>query len=263
MKLTCDLCGGALQVNLGGQGATCLTCGLGYTMDRLREKLSLQQFPADPPLPKKVDDYDTPAPAPIRKFDFVPRQFVMENTGGGTGDLSGLVQQGGIGLGDSVYINGDYSQSYQIYSINDDPDVTCAKEGMPTDLFLVVCPRKVLRNARTITGNLNPLPNAYNYPGSVEDYFSSLLPGEFSEYDIQKNVLRDELSIPVSFMFFRSGRPALAVFLIDSNDSKARWQVQKAARILAPEGIACTHFFSNYRNDMPYVIQRVRTALGC
>ena len=42
MKLTCDLCGGKLQVNPGGQGAHCADCGLGYTLERLREKLGVQ-----------------------------------------------------------------------------------------------------------------------------------------------------------------------------------------------------------------------------
>lgn len=51
MKLTCDLCGGALQINLGGQGATCTNCGLGYTMDRLKEKLSGNTVQTNPPAP--------------------------------------------------------------------------------------------------------------------------------------------------------------------------------------------------------------------
>jgi hypothetical protein len=41
MKLTCDLCGGVLQMNAGGKDATCKTCGLCYSIDLLREKLGL------------------------------------------------------------------------------------------------------------------------------------------------------------------------------------------------------------------------------
>lgn len=40
MKLTCDLCGGELQMNAGGQDATCLNCGLTYSIERLKEKMA-------------------------------------------------------------------------------------------------------------------------------------------------------------------------------------------------------------------------------
>ncbi len=273
MRITCDLCGGELQVNPGGKGAACTVCGLGYTMERLREKLSgqsgqKQNLPKPEPEEEIVYDVQDwsvipPAPDPHPRFDFVPQQFVMENNGGGIGDISGRVQQGGIGLGDSVYINGDYAHPYRVYSINDDPYTTCAKEGMPAELALMKWPgRKILKNARIVYGDPNPVANAYNYPGTVREYFTDLLCSEFSQYEIHTDVSRDELSIPISFLLCQGSKPVTAVFLINSNDGKARRQVEKAARIFAPEGVSCTHFFENYRNDMPYVIQRVRGALG-
>lgn len=39
-KLQCDLCGGALTVQAGGQRAVCGNCGLEYPMERLRELLA-------------------------------------------------------------------------------------------------------------------------------------------------------------------------------------------------------------------------------
>ena len=42
MKLTCDLCGGALQMDKDGQSAVCTQCGIAYPMERLREKLGAQ-----------------------------------------------------------------------------------------------------------------------------------------------------------------------------------------------------------------------------
>lgn len=280
MKITCDLCGGALQINLGGQGATCTNCGLSYTMDRLREKLNGQNTPQDPPKPEppKPEPPKPEPPKPVdiiynidtwemvepvkHSFDYVPEQFVMENTSNGNGDLGGIVQQGGIGLGDRVYIDGDYDHPYTVYSINDDPYMTSAKKGMPTELFLTNCPKKVWKNARMVTGEPNPVANAYNYPGTVKEYFSHLLLGTFGEYEIRSDVSKAGLNIPANYLFCKNGMPVLAVFLIDSNDSKARYQVEKAARIFAPEGVSCTHFFEDYRNDAPYVIDRVKGALG-
>ncbi len=49
MKLTCDLCGGTLQMNAGAEDASCKTCGLCYSLKILREKLGLSTEP-----PKKA-----------------------------------------------------------------------------------------------------------------------------------------------------------------------------------------------------------------
>jgi len=42
MKLTCDVCGGELQMASGGQSALCVNCGITYSIDRLREKLGVK-----------------------------------------------------------------------------------------------------------------------------------------------------------------------------------------------------------------------------
>lgn len=55
MKLSCDICGGALEITSGGQGASCTVCGLGFTMVRLREKLNIRMLEVPeltPPLPE-------------------------------------------------------------------------------------------------------------------------------------------------------------------------------------------------------------------
>ena len=52
MRLLCDICGGGLQINSGGQGAICTVCQLNYSMTRLREKLSLNVIELAPPAPE-------------------------------------------------------------------------------------------------------------------------------------------------------------------------------------------------------------------
>lgn len=224
-----------------------------------------------PPTPEPEDEivFDVtewtvvpPAPVPEPAFDFVPKQFMMEIGGKGSGDLCGWVRQGGIGLGDPVYINGDYSHPYTVYSVGKHSDRVSAKQGEAAELFLTVCPKKILRNARMVTGAPDPVANAYNYPGTVREYFAGLLRSSFPQYEIRENVADSQLNIPVNFMFYLSGRPVAAVFLIDRDDSTVRYQVKKAARLFALDGISCTHFFDSYRNDMPYVIQRVQGILG-
>lgn len=264
MKVCCDLCGGTLQVLSCGEDAVCKNCGLTYPMERLREMLAGIRSPggainSDPAgnisSGPKVTTQRLPAP-------FTPVQFVMENTGGGVGDLSGKVLQGGIGLGDSVYIDGDYAHPYRVYLINDDPYMYYAKEGMPAELFLAKCPRRILKNAKRITGIVNPTPSAYNFPGTVREYFMNLLLREYPQHVIREDVTCEGLKIPASFMLYHQGKPVLALFLIDSRDSNARYQMEKAPDVLTPEGIACVHFFQDYRNDTPYVRMRIGNALN-
>lgn len=262
MKVNCDLCGGTLLMNLGGQGATCMSCGLGYEMARLREKLKDPDARETGEKTKKTnaDTGVQPVEMSVHDADFEPKQFVMENSGCGIGDLSGRVQQGGIGIGDKVYFDGDYEHPYRINCINDDAYATCAKEGMPAELFLTKCPKRILKKVRVVTGDPNPVVNAYNFPGTVRQFFYHLLLRQFPEYEIRMDVPHEELTIPVSYMLMRGEKPVVAVFVIDGHH-KSRYQAEKAAGIFEAEGVGCTHFFENYRNDMPYVIERVRAAL--
>lgn len=56
MKLVCELCGGALLVDVDGQEATCKNCGLSYSMAALREKLGLGKAEQ----PKTADTFAKP-----------------------------------------------------------------------------------------------------------------------------------------------------------------------------------------------------------
>lgn len=275
MKLACDLCGGTLQMNRDGQGATCTNCGLTYPMERLREMLhrnapaaaaSAEPETVVSAAPPK-QEYDAPftvvaqepaAKPTERRFSFQPEQFVMENSGN-TRSLCGQVLQGGIGLGDTIYLDGD---PYTVDCINDDPKRACVKAGAEASIRLPGCIKRTLKKAKTVEGDANPVANAYNYPGTVHAYFSHLLSDAFGEYELWENVTREEAEMPVDYLLCQNSKPVLAIFLLDSNDDKRRTRVRWAQRDFAPKGIACTHFYDNYRNDAPYVIDRVQNALG-
>lgn len=278
MKLTCDLCGGTLQMNLDGNGAVCTNCGLTYPMERLREMLNrktpVEDTPTEPkasPLRQEPDvpaqrGYDAPftvaaketAKAPTeRSFSFRPEQFVMENTG--VRELCGEIRQGGIGLGDTVYLDG---VPYTVGYINNDPKQASAKAGTVATIRLPGCTKRVLKKVTTVVGDENPVANAYNYPGTVHAYFSRLLSEAFGEYELWENIAREEAEMPVDYLLCKNSKPILAIFLLNSDDDKRRRRVSWAQRNFAPKGIACTHFYDNYRNDAPYVIDRVQKALG-
>lgn len=268
MKITCDLCDGTLQMNQGGQGATCTTCGLTYTMARLREKLTVKASVATVSPATSISNdiiYDVKdwqkADTNERTFDFVPVQFTMSVTKIGADHIAGQIQQGGIGLGDSVYINHDYEHPYTVRRLNDGslPD---AKAGMWVQLYLKECPKRILKKSNVLTGNRTPVANAYNYPGDVYEYFSHLLTGAFENYEIRRDMYQDDPYTPVTYLFYLNQKPILVLFLINSKDCAARTQVKRAARSCAQEGVACIHFYEDYRNDASYVINRVRDALG-
>lgn len=83
MKLKCELCGGSLQVGSGGQGASCMVCGLHYTMERLRELFEATQS----------------------ESFYMPIEDVFYIAGRGV-VVVGKVEKGSIKVGDLVMVNG-------------------------------------------------------------------------------------------------------------------------------------------------------------
>ncbi len=262
MKITCDLCGGTLQMNPGGQTALCTGCGLCYPMARLREKLVPPPVGTAPvTAPEATGSIPVTEPVPAAPPSPDTQPFALE-LHPGRGDLSGLVLQGGIGLGDRVYIDMDYDHPYTVYCINDDPGVSSVKAGEQADLFVRErIPRRLLRNARLVTGDPVPVPSAYNAPGGVQEYFHRLLLQEFPAYELRRDVILTDPEYPAAFLLCRQDKTQAAVFLLSSDDTRARRHVEAQGRRMKEQGVACTHFFSDYRNDTPYVVQRVRDIL--
>ena len=286
MRIICDICGGGLQINSGGQGAICTVCHLNYAMSRLREKLNLQMmnvpelappapeppgsvlpvalktdFPTPPAVSAKMETEKPARAVKTERSTVVPKQFSLR-PGRGKGHVSGTVQQGGIGLGDKVYINYDYSHPYVVSQVNDG-DI-CAKEGMQADLYLRDCPPSVLRNVFAVSGAPRPSLSGHNYPGPLEEYFLYVLERQFPDCRIDTNVPKtgSGLNKPVDFVVYRDEKPLLAVILVDRSNNADRYRNQKAAELFMTEGVACTHFYRDYRNDMPYVVERIKKALN-
>lgn len=106
-----------------------------------------------------------------------------------------------------------------------------------------------------------PLANAFDFPGTDQEYFSELLRREFSQYALRENVRHRELTIPISCVLCRGDSPVAAIFLVGRSDTNAQYQVNKASQILTPLGVPCLSFVTGCRNDASYVIQRVRGVL--
>lgn len=148
MKLTCDLCGGELQINSGGKSATCANCGLGYTMERLREKLNDNNTPVDPPQPVPVE------PEPVQPEPVVLTVLAAKKRPGmAWGRADCVVQQGTIECGMPYYahINSLEGDAIQVGSLSA-TDVSvggkvkmllyCDKSLLPTIDTLYVFPEE-------------------------------------------------------------------------------------------------------------------------
>lgn len=271
MKLTCDLCGGALQMNMGAKDAACKNCGLCYSLEVLREKLGVGAAPQPKKevVPEQPVVPNIPVVTPVVQQTVVEQpvapaaeQFIMRVNSLVDGCLTGTVQQGCIGVGEHVYINGDYSKPYRVYRFDHDIDTTHVSAGQYAKLDLYPSNKSAMKQANVVTGDSAPVANAYRFPGSVEDYFEDLLRKNFGEYTLQKQVECPGIKIPVSFMLLQNNRPVVAIFIFDSSDARSRYQAQKAEKIFGSAVIGCTHFFKEYRNDAPYVIDRIRAAMG-
>ena len=194
--------------------------------------------------------------------EFAPRQFLMHNNGTGDRAFVGYVQQGGVGLGDKVYFDSDYSRPYTVCSVNNYNDC-CAKAGTRAIIELAEkVPFGMFRQVQTICGTPTPIINSYNYGGTVQQFFDFLLVNAFPQYEIYADVEHSELKKPINYLFCKNGKPVLAVFLGNSKKRSSLSVPYKASRIFQSDGIRCTKFFDDYRNDTPYVIKRVNEALG-
>lgn len=147
MKLTCDLCGGTLQINSGGKGATCTNCGLGYTMERLQEKLSGQKIPQTPPVS------DPPVSDPPLSEPSDPDPIVLKvlstkkRPGFAWGKAECLVQKGVVDSGMPYYacINTLDGDPIQVGSLNPG-DVA---EGGKV-MMLLYCDKSLLPTIKTL-----------------------------------------------------------------------------------------------------------------
>ena len=369
MKLSCDVCGGILQMLSDGQGAKCKTCGVYYPLDLLRSKLGLgpavqqKEKPsystpsaippvaatpvvktpvaaapvvetpvaaapvaktpvATPPVstaPQETPPVETPivqprpvvnvpqasapvffgsraivdepagedvahssatAPAfavePAPKFADTPAKQTMDapqfrgnferfemavkDAGGKT--VSGIITQGSIGIGENVFLNGDYSVAYKVYRFEGERTRSYAGKGERVRLCLLPENKKAFKRAYKIVGPMKPDYNAYRYHGHEAEYFADLLKAKFPEYDVDTDVAMAGVMTRASFMLFRNNLPVLAIFLCHSYDRQAYKDLCKVDRYLKKQSIGCTNFFTNYRNDADYVVSRIWKALG-
>lgn len=86
MKLTCDICNGDLEIVAGGKGAVCKSCGLAYSVERLKEKLGSQSA-AKPVEDEVIYDVKTWEVLDESNSSATSSQTPVENNGTANGGL--------------------------------------------------------------------------------------------------------------------------------------------------------------------------------
>lgn len=201
----------------------------------------------------------SPFPQPnVTQNPYPAPQFVMQVSASKGDKVTGIVRQGGIGVGDKVYINHDYAHPYQVLGNEDATPVKC---GATTLFMMYPLPKHLVGKVNIITSGSNPVESYHNHPGDSASYFNQLLEREFGDYQIQRGVPCNGVKIPVTYLLNKGSQPVVAVFVIDIHNETERYAVKKAAKVLAPYGIGVTHFIGNYRNEAPYVVERIRSTM--
>lgn len=117
--------------------------------------------------------------------------------------------------------------------------------------------------------NTTPVENIYdqNY-NTGDDYFAALITeANFPGYTIEKSVHPNVFDAsahpkcyPISYLFKKDGVPALAVFVMNTNQYRAMIAVG-TYNVLDDNNIKYIRFFKGMKNEESYVLNRIRDNL--
>ena len=133
-----------------------------------------------------------------------------------------------------------------------------------------------------------PAVDLYSFRGTPKEYFSRILSGCFSDYEVRQNIEpaaittvssvawtcrcgvrnyskfctecgkpQPELYYPITFLMYRNSTPVLAILLCDKNRANVRRTIQACQSI----GLPCQCYYTHFRNKASYVTDRIRTDL--
>lgn len=107
-----------------------------------------------------------------------------------------------------------------------------------------------------------PAKDTYSYRGSVEDYFAAIFHDSFPQYSIQRNVryAANPNAIPVTFLVTSNAQPVLAVIVCDKH-RHGRRVLRDTIEACNDKGISVQCYYSQFRNDANYVIDRLGSVL--
>lgn len=196
---------------------------------------------------------------------YISRARCRSNCGKWMLEVEGTVQSGCVANLDTVFLNGSEQSRWTVVSTESqtvDPIYNRASRGMAVALTLMGEKRAEIKNAVSLWGVATPTESLDHFAGTPRQFFAALLERDFADWDIYADAQWGGVTRPISFLLCRSGKPRLAVFLLDSWDGQDRWQVEKSMGLCAGQGVKALQFFNDYRNESAYVTRRIREELG-
>lgn len=279
MKTKCSLCEGQLLMNENGEYATCLDCGMGYTVDfllrafkqtskttkQVKEEVQVIIPPAKQPAqvqetPRIIKKTDIPTllwesvkTEPVKIHILNSYKVGYETLG-----LQCEVESGSFDLTGIFYADNDDKKSCKIGMMKSGgTDISYAEKGMKVELTVYGSQIKRLKNAKYLTA-----PKALCGSDEEEEFFSRLLTSCFKEYVIKRDVCvtEEKPAVPVTFMMYKKNKPVLAIILCSSR-VYAHKKIRNTIRACEKHRIKTQRYFAEFENDREYVIDRIRKAL--
>lgn len=258
----CDLCGGPLMIDIGGQYATCQNCGMRHSIERVKEMLNdsaviptiKPQLRDDSIKWEQVgSDFEERDPNALWRtenllvtvdqmqkavhglFRTKTRTAYVCQINNGTLPYSGILTD--------VHTGQEYYICY--HSEDDFPELEFSDE----EYF----------------GKTYPLPGSGtrwmgrpSFVHMVEDACEDAV----IRYQVQASVFgADEFCYPVDYLIVKDGKPLLAICLVDKNNYRYKC-VSKTKEAVERMGIEYMRFFVEMPNDPSYVTRRIKTALN-
>jgi len=237
MKLVCDICGGELEMEVGGKRAKCVNCGMTYSIERLKEKLNPNEN-REKINERKVEHENVVEKTPLRiRIDKVGGSIFSKDC-----VIEGTILSGELRSRDIIGIEGE-KKSYTVSYTN---------------------PINKKSNVRIV---INQTSKKEFAPGqilvksyAVDDYFRKILARHFREIEVQEDVEIVDDGVNVNFILIKNGQPKLAIILCNSRvyNSKAIRQTIDACEA---SGVVVQRYFRDFENEESYVCQRIGSVL--
>ena len=247
----------------------------GLSADDLTRGDLLTAPAAEDPEPPAVSPQPLNFERELEFSDLVPlhsEQFILDVTSvsrrgvfhSRTLTVEGVIRQGCVANLDTVFLNGARTSDWVVRGIESFPGCRYkrASAGMRVRLTLEGNRKAEADSVRTLVGEYCPPEALDHFAGTPRQFFNALLVRQFSPgYRILTEAVCPGIPLPVTYLFCEEEEPRLAVFLVDSFDSKACYRVGKALKACRQAGIPAMQFFMDYSNTAHYVSTRINKTL--
>lgn len=255
MKALCDICSGELIINAGGNFAVCENCSMKHSIERVREKLSLNTCDIEPSENNEAND---------TLDENITYEEIFNGIDEDIKDDTDIIYEASFEQKqDDIIYNASYTfedndtkeEIYEATYTEDDENIEFYKaEYSDDDLYKL--------EGRDIgLGN-----DKRSFDELCDDIYACLKSPIFSGYEIKKDVSASsygasDYAMNITFMLFKDGKEALAV-LVRKSLSKSHRVVKDTMDALSKNKIPFVDFVQTMPNTQFYIKRKIIQKLG-